>query len=275
LYEFIDMRRNGDAAKIVEAPMRRVAPSARLAPFVSELLVVEVGEETTRVRLPEPGLVLGVRYAGAATLLEDGAAIRLPDATLAGLATRARRMRTAAGGAVVLARFRPGGAAQFFDEPLHELLGATRALEDLLPRSEVDRVTSRVHEASSDAERAGAVESLLLARLRPRSADPVVVAAVQALEGAHGAVPIQVLARKLGISQDPLEKRFRRAVGASPKQLASLLRLRHAIDTYRPGAPLARLALDAGYFDQSHFSRELRAATGEAPGRFFRAGEYR
>ena len=31
---------------------------------------------------------------------------------------------------------------------------------------------------------------------------------------------------------------------------------------------------DAGYFDQSHFIREFRGITGEAPGKFFGADEH-
>ena len=43
--------------------MKVYPPSAALAPFVREFMVVDVQDETTRLRLPEPGLVLGVRYA--------------------------------------------------------------------------------------------------------------------------------------------------------------------------------------------------------------------
>jgi len=255
--------------------MRRVAPSAQLAPFVREFMLVEVRDETTRVRLPEPGLVLGVRYRGSASVVTGDVATRLPPVSLAGMASTARRMRTAGGSGIVLALFHPGGAAQFFSEPLHQLFGATVALDELLPRAEVDRVCTCVTEAADDAERVAAVEALLVARLRPRPPDPVVAAALRAIADAHGAVQIRALARRLAISQDPLEKRFRRSVGASPKQFASLLRVRHAIDAYRPGARLTHLARDAGYFDQSHFNRELRAVTGEAPGRFLRAEAYR
>ncbi|SRR6266545_2592756 len=255
--------------------MRSVAPSPALAPFVRELMIVEVGDEVTRVRLPEPGLVLGIRYRGSASIVAGGGVSRLPGTTLSGIAGTARRMRTSAGGAIVLARFRVGGAAQFFAEPLHELLGATIALDELVPHADLERTCSRVLEATADADRVAALESLLIARLRPLPADAVVSAAVRAIGDARGAIRIRELARRLGISQDPLEKRFRRAVGASPKQLARLLRLRNAIDAYRPGVSLSRLALEAGFFDQSHFNREFRALTGEAPGRFLRAGEYR
>jgi AraC-like DNA-binding protein len=37
---------------------------------------------------------------------------------------------------------------------------------------------------------------------------------------------------------------------------------------------LTRLAVDAGYFDQSHFIREFRAFTGTAPRRFFQSVEH-
>lgn len=252
--------------------MRLVAPSPALAPFVRAFMLVEVETETTHVRLPELGLVLGVRDRGAASVLVDGAAARLPDAMLSGMTSTARLMRTSAGGRIALAMFRPGGAAAFFREPLHQIFGQTAPLNDLFPRAGVERVRARVAEARDDAARVAAIEALLLAQPWPAAPDPVVAAAVRALEQSRGALPIRVLARRLGISQDPLEKRFRRAVGATPKQLASLLRLRHAIDSWRPGASLAELAQRAGYFDQSHFSRELRAVTGEPPGRFLRAG---
>jgi transcriptional regulator GlxA family with amidase domain len=247
--------------------MRIVAPSARLAPFVRDFMLVEVGEAITRTRLPELGLVLGVRYRGSASLLSGASSARMPDAVVTGIQRKARRMRTSAGGAIVLARFRPGGASQFFDRPMHELFGETVALEDLVPRSDVARAHEQIVLATSDAERVRALEALLLSRMRPKTPDPIVAAAVRAITESRS-LSIRALARSLAISQDPLEKRFRRVVGASPKQLVSLLRLRRAIDAYRPGVPLIEIALTAGYYDQSHFNRAFRAATGQAPKRF-------
>jgi methylphosphotriester-DNA--protein-cysteine methyltransferase len=81
-------------------------------------------------------------------------------------------------------------------------------------------------------------------------------------------------ARHLGLSHDPLEKRFRRAVGASPKQYASIIRLRRVVQALQSGVSFTRASIDAGYFDQAHFNRHFRAVTGEAPGRFFDSGVY-
>jgi AraC-like DNA-binding protein len=46
------------------------------------------------------------------------------------------------------------------------------------------------------------------------------------------------------------------------------------VEAYDDGASLTRLAADAGFFDQSHFNRALRAATGASPRAFFGAGGY-
>lgn len=254
--------------------MTTLEPGAALKPFLRTFTIVETDEEATRVLMPDTGLIAGFRFSGSATQVDRASADPLSDAAITGLRTSTRRMRTSAGGGVVLAMFREEGAAHFFGEPLHELFGDTLALEDLIPHSETDRVLSRIAEASDHAERVAVFEEFLLSRLAPRKPDPIVSAAVRAIRASHGSVRIAALARALGIAQDPLEKRFRRAIGASPKQYAEILRLRHAIDSHRSGASLTRASVDAGYFDQSHFNRDFRAATGESPTRFFRDIEY-
>jgi methylphosphotriester-DNA--protein-cysteine methyltransferase len=248
--------------------MRSFAPSPLLAPFVSDLLVVEVVEAVARLRVPEPGLVLGVRFRGAAVLDDVGL---LPEVSLAGMASTARTMTTSAGGGVVLARFRPGGAQRFFAMPLHHLFGATVSLHDVMPRDEVERVHEQVRAATTDAARVHALEALLLARLHVGPVDRMVRAAVDAIAQAPSDVRVGELARALGLSRDRLEKRFRAAVGATPKELARVFRLRAAIDAHAPGVPLAQLALEAGFADQAHFARETRAMTGMAPGALFRS----
>lgn len=254
--------------------MTTVRPSERLAPFVRQFTIVETEQASTRSLVPDGAVVAGFRFGGSACLLENGSPLPLPGATLAGMRDTVRRMRTSSGGGVVLAMFREGGAAAFVQAPLHELYGATLPLDALLPPREVAAAAARVAGAVGHAGRVAAFEEFLLARLDVSRVDPLVAAAARAIRSAHGSVRIAPLAAALGISQDRLEKRFRRAVGASPKRLASILRMRRAVESYRSGASLARVAADAGYFDQSHFNRVFRAATGEAPQRFFRSDEH-
>ena len=93
--------------------------------------------------------------------------------------------------------------------------------------------------------------------------DPLVRAAVTRLAQPHLAVA--ALADDLAVSQRQLRRRFERAVGYGPKRLARVLRLGRALAAAYAGDELARVALDAGYADQSHFSHDCRTLTGVAP----------
>jgi AraC-like DNA-binding protein len=251
-----------------------IAPSAPLAPFVDRFTIVETRDEVARVLLPECGLVLGVRYAGAATSLNGERATRMPDFTLTGILGATRHMRTHAKSGVVLAQFRPAGAAAFFRTSLDELFGSTVSLDALVARADVERLGDRVASQRDHGRRIAVVEEFLLERLAVNRADSIVTVAVRAIEASRGVLRMASLADELAIGQNSLERRFRRAIGTSPKQLASLIRVRHAIDIGRRGVPWSRVAHEAGYFDQSHFIRDFRAVTGQAPTRFFGGVEY-
>jgi AraC-like DNA-binding protein len=84
-----------------------------------------------------------------------------------------------------------------------------------------------------------------------------------------GNIRITELAKQLHISQSPLEKRFRQAVGASPKKFASVVRLKNAIKEYSPQNSLTDLGYEAGFYDQAHFIKEFKSFTGETPEIFF------
>lgn len=255
--------------------MRVIRPSARLAQFVRAFEVIETGErEVTRLLLPDPAIIAGLRYRGSATQLEPANAPVLPNAAITGLRDTARHMRTARDSGIMLAKFREGCAPLFFAEPLHELFGSTLELADVVPRADVDRAAQRVAAASDDAERVAVFEDFLLDRLRPRAFDPLVASAVRAIHEARGALRVEGLARELGLSRDAFEKRFRRAVGASPKRLISILRLRRATESLRAGVRFSQLATEIGFYDQSHFNREVRAVTGLSPRQFFESEKF-
>ena len=62
-----------------------------------------------------------------------------------------------------------------------------------------------------------------------------------------------------------MRRRFERAVGYGPKRLARVLRLGRALAAAHDGEELARVALDAGYADQAHFTHDCRSLAGVAP----------
>lgn len=110
---------------------------------------------------------------------------------------------------------------------------------------------------------------VLLCALAPRTPaaarpDPLVAAAVTRLEDRE--LSIATLAFDLGVSERQLRRRFQTAVGYGPKLLHRVLRLNRALDAARGrDAQLARVAVEAGYADQAHFTHDCRDLAGVAP----------
>jgi AraC-like DNA-binding protein len=88
---------------------------------------------------------------------------------------------------------------------------------------------------------------------------------------AHAArrLSLDELARVACMSKYHFLRTFRRAVGLTPHAFLVGLRLRQAAAALRAtGAPVARVALDAGFGDLSEFHGQFRAAFGTSPGAF-------
>ncbi len=79
-------------------------------------------------------------------------------------------------------------------------------------------------------------------------------------------VTTEELAKVSGFSVTHLNRTFRKLLGLSPQQFIQALRIeksRQLLKTTR--LPIGEIALDCGYYDQSHFTRHFRAANGIAP----------
>lgn len=91
-------------------------------------------------------------------------------------------------------------------------------------------------------------------------------------DSAGAAPPVRVLAEAAGVHPVYLARAFRRAYGVPVTEYARRLRIRAAADRVAcTGLPLARIACEAGFADQSHLTRELRRETGLTPGALRRA----
>lgn len=102
-------------------------------------------------------------------------------------------------------------------------------------------------------------------------ADDAIVAAVDRLAGAEALPPVARMASELGISPRQLQRRFRAAVGLSPKEFVRVLRFARVwqVASMRPDESWAKLAADFGYSDQAHLVREFRDFGAEPPSRVF------
>jgi AraC family transcriptional regulator len=100
---------------------------------------------------------------------------------------------------------------------------------------------------------------------RARKAEALLRATLHANEPAH------LLAQQLGVSSATFFRDFRTAFGCSPGEYQRRLRIAAAMDALRTTAkPIAQIAAECGFCDQSHLNRSFRRAVGLSPAEFRR-----
>ncbi|GAA4544928.1 helix-turn-helix domain-containing protein [Pseudonocardia xishanensis] len=229
------------------------APVPALAPLVSSVWIQQVGEAPLAQRY--------VPHGGAEVRCVLGAAPRL-----LGPLTAATHREIPAGGTVVGLRLRPGVLGGLAGLPAEHLVDEDLATGELW--GDEARLTDRLGAAPSPQVALDRLQAFLAATAT--ETDPLVDDVVRRLmPWRSGALPAG-----WGISDRQLRRRCRAAAGVGPKELQRLLRFRGftarvqaAVDRGEPG-DLAGWAVEAGFHDQAHLSRECRRLTGETPGVF-------
>lgn len=211
----------------------------------------------------------------------DGSRRTQPRAFLVGQILRPMAVRPTGRIALVAVRFEAHGAALVTEEiaaltdrwvPLAALCatspGATspRATTLLaLPRQLADA-------AEMDAQTTVLDDALRALMASAPPVDSLVGDAVRTIRASQGAAEIDGLARSLGVSVRTLQRRFVAATGISPKLLARIVRFQRVFAAWREEpASLSRVALESGYYDQSHLVRDFRDFAGAPPAGFLAA----
>jgi AraC-like DNA-binding protein len=180
---------------------------------------------------------------------------------VAGPATGPVLVDIPAGAASLGVRFRVGAAGAALGLPAGELLDASVPLEDVWG-ADGARIAERVGEAATPVARLAALAKAVRDRLR-EPPDRLVRAA------ATGAAR-----EELGIGERQLRRRFGDAVGYGPKTLERILRFQRFLELAQAASEpdLARLALEAGYADQAHLTRECSRLAGLPPAALLASG---
>ena len=130
-------------------------------------------------------------------------------------------------------------------------------------------------ERSAHARRGRLAELVaLLQRLAHRAVeqpahDVVVERVVQHLEATTTrSVAIAELVQISGLSRASLLRRFRHTIGTTPRLYHLSVRVRAACDAIDAGRSLAAAASSAGFYDQSHLTRQTREVLAMGPARW-------
>jgi AraC-like DNA-binding protein len=197
---------------------------------------------------------------GRSRILPDGCLDLIWDGReliVAGPDSAARWHDTPAGAGYTGLRFHRGLGPALVGVPASELLDASPVLAQVWPGSAARALTDQVA-----ANPAGSLLAWLARAAGDRPADPL-GPQVHAL--ARRATPVAQMADQLGLSARQLHRRCLPVFGYGPRRLIRILRMARALERARAGQPLAAVAAECGYADQSHLTRELAALGGAPP----------
>jgi AraC-like DNA-binding protein len=172
---------------------------------------------------------------------------------------------------IISVLFTPSGAACFFPDSFSGLLNSSVSLDDLFPRDS-DRLYDRLCSAPAAAEKVAILESFIMEKITPgrRRDYPLVSRVISAIKESRGDITIDAICHMFDINSRFLERRFGDYIGMTPKSFIRIVRFQnvlHRYDTNR--GSLTDLSMDCGYYDQSHFIREIREFTGLSPQELF------
>jgi AraC-like DNA-binding protein len=165
--------------------------------------------------------------------------------------------------------FEPGGFAAFAEDTVDQFSNRSIGLEDLCG-PQVRALRDRLREATNPRTRLGLLETFLCERMAGRLEDPAsaldeaVRYALGRFQQAPSMATVRDVARSTGWSERRFSQVFREQVGHSPKAWCRIQRFQYAVKRLHAGAEVgwAQLALDCGFYDQSHFANEFRAFSG-------------
>ena len=164
--------------------------------------------------------------------------------------------------------FKPGGIFPFLRFPLSELHGRHVGLDDVWGRQAAGELVCRLHEtATIDAKFRLLEEWLQRIAVHPLQHHPAVSFAVTEFKSDSGLTSSARIAERVGFSQRRFIELFRNQIGMTPKLYCRVQRFQGVITRVEKAMDVdwADVALECGYFDQSHFNHDFREFSGLSP----------
>jgi AraC-like DNA-binding protein len=195
---------------------------------------------------------------------EDQSTYRMPPSLIVGARSMYEIVDTSDMADLIGIVFHPGGFDPFVSDSAHLFSNRSVGLEDVWGDT-APSLRNRLLEVSSPNARLRCLEEFLLRRFTGRiSRHRIVEFALNSFERSPGLATVREAARSTGWSERRFSQVFREQVGFSPKTWTRILRFQRVVQQLHAGGdvPWAEMALDCGYYDQSHFANEFRAFSG-------------
>ncbi len=155
-----------------------------------------------------------------------------------------------------------------FNLPAHHLYNE-KVDSETLWGVEGKMLEEKVISANTNEQRVRLVSDFLLGKLRV-SHDKAFVRHIRSVIDNNTLLSIPSFAHDCNLSRRQFERKFRDFSGFSPKDFFDVVRFKKVLyEMEQRRKSLAQIAVDAGYYDQSHLSNEFKRLSGYSPKEYF------
>lgn len=253
-------------------------PPPPLSAYVKSMLLYEgyTGAGSYEVLLPDgvPQLVITLddqpRFARTDPNAQDGFR-HLKKSWVNGLLTRPLVYRPEQNASTLTIQFTPQGLGRFLRQPAHELVDNIYEV-DVMGQKTVLILRDMLLAQDSAARKISTAESFLYNAFAKSQGKALIVDHV-VNNPCFATTPIKAISGQLGCSTKHLIGQFHRAIGVTPKKLQTILKVKQAIALLNayPGMAMAQVALNCGFYDQSHFIKNFKQIVGITPQAYLKA----
>ncbi|SHE80853.1 AraC-type DNA-binding protein [Pedobacter caeni] len=163
--------------------------------------------------------------------------------------------------------FHPGALRAFSHEPFENLLPLNQVFEAVF-KTGYSNFPEQLFNEKSTLKRADLLEEFLEKQLMSKQLHTKVNEAIFVINAiGPEQMSVERLAKELNINPSTLYRLFSAEIGQSPKSFLQTLRFRKALTRLNPAEKLdlTNIAYLNNYYDQAHFTKEVKALAGATP----------
>lgn len=248
-----------------------IRPSAHLADIVRHFWILESRGAYTHFSMPDVCSELIFHFRGSFTeLLNDGREQPSFTAGVHGQSRQARKFEINCGCGILGAYLYPQAIPLLFNCSTPEVSNQMVNL-DLLLGTEGKLLEDAIANAAGNTERVRLLEAFISRQYSRKNKKILpVFHTIQTIIDQKGLVKIKDTAKGVFLSERQFKRQFYQYAGFSPKLYARIVRFQSAMELYgQKCKSLTAIALECGYYDQSHFIGDFTEFAGISPKTFF------
>ena len=167
-------------------------------------------------------------------------------------------------------RFKPGRAYSFLKIPVHEITDQIVAYNEFAGGSE-DSLAGQLAEINSTNQQISLLNQVFTQKLTGLAlVGPQVSRAIKLITQANNQYNIKQLGDQVGWTRQHFTRECLKHIGLSPKFFSQVSRVKKIISAFQTKKfhDWSQLAIDGGYYDQSHMINEFKKITGLTPKKY-------